>query len=215
MTPALRELYQERDDIVENGEVIQEFVTEVGRRISLSTDLASARGSHLVFEAIVENQDVKVGVYSRLREMCSPETFFLTNTSSIPISVLDDKADLGGRIDRIHFYNPPPVQKLVEVISADRTRKDLVDLGTELGKVLRKTLIPSNDVAGFIGNGHFTRNGSALAEVERLRKDGCSFVEATYMVNKVSQDFLVRPMGIFQLIDYVGVDVFRVHPWRS
>ncbi len=210
MITQLRPLFAERADIVENGEVINEFVTEVTRSISLSTDLASARNSHLVFEAIVENEDIKVGVYKRLRELCSPDAFFLTNTSSIPIHVLDEKADLGGRILGYHFYNPPPVQKLVEVITTKATRKDLVDVANELGKVLRKTLIPANDVAGFIGNGHFTRDGlHGLEEVERLHKDGLSFVESVYLINKVSQDLLVRPMGIFQLIDYVGVDVFK------
>ena len=67
--------------------------------------------------------------------------------------------------------------------------------------------MPSNDVAGFIGNGHFMRDAlHGVAEVERLAAE-CGFVEAVYMVNRVSQDFLVRPMGIFQLIDYVGLDV--------
>ena len=207
---SLRPLFADRADLVENGEVIEEFAREVGRRVHLSTDVAAARGSHLVFEAIVENEDIKLAVYRRLREVCGPETYFLTNTSSIPIAVLDDKAGLDGRVLGFHFYNPPPVQKLVELITGPRTRPDLVALARELGKTLRKSIIPANDVAGFIGNGHFSRDGlHALAEVERLRLEGMSFVEAVYAVNRVSQDFLVRPMGIFQLIDYVGVDVFQ------
>ena len=67
--------------------------------------------------------------------------------------------------------------------------------------------MPSHDVAGFIGNGHFMRDAlHGIAEVERLAPE-LGFAEAVYVVNKVSQDFLIRPMGIFQLIDYVGIDV--------
>lgn len=206
----IRRLYANRGDLVENGEIIEEFAADVGRRLNPTTDITCARASHMVFEAIVENEDIKLGVYRKLKELCQPHTFFFTNTSSIPIRVLDGQADLGGRIIGYHFYNPPAVQKLVELITSPGTRPDLVEKSRELGKVLKKTLIGSNDIAGFIGNGHFTRDGlHGIAEVERLQADGMSFVEAVYMVNRVSQDFLVRPMGIFQLIDYVGIDVFK------
>jgi 3-hydroxyacyl-CoA dehydrogenase len=207
----LRQLYAERADLVENGEMIDEFVVDVQRTVGFATDVLGAKASHLVFEAIVENEDVKLGLYRRLKELCGPETFFLTNTSSIPIRVLDDGAGLGGRIVGYHFYNPPAVQKLVEVITSSATRADLKEVARELGGVLRKTLIPSNDVAGFIGNGHFIRDGlHAIAEVTRLTEEGFTQVEAIYAINRVAQDFMVRPMGIFQLIDYVGLDVFQL-----
>ena len=65
-------------------------------------------------------------------------------------------------------------------------------------------VVPSNDVAGFIGNGHFMRDILyATREVEKLQKE-FGFVEAIYAMNRISQDYLIRPMGIFQLIDYVG-----------
>jgi 3-hydroxyacyl-CoA dehydrogenase len=207
----LRGLYAERPDMVENAEIIDGFVLDVMRTVHFSTDLQCAKSSHMVFEAIVENEDIKQGVYKRLKTICSPETFFLTNTSSIPISVLDEGAQLDGRIVGYHFYNPPPVQKLVELITSPRTRADLVEQAQQLGKVLRKTLIGANDVAGFIGNGHFMRDGLyAIAEVQRLQREGFTQLEAIYAMNRVSQDFMVRPMGIFQLIDYVGIDVFQL-----
>jgi 3-hydroxyacyl-CoA dehydrogenase len=206
----LRRLYADRTDLVENGEIIQEFAADVERRINTTTDMNVARNSHMVFEAIVENEDVKLGVYRKLKEMCSAETFFFTNTSSIPIGVLDDQAELAGRIIGYHFYNPPAIQKLVELITSPRTRPDLVEQSRELGKVLKKILIPSNDIAGFIGNGHFTRDGLfGITELERLQAEGMTFVESVWAMNRVTQDFLVRPMGIFQLIDYVGIDVFK------
>jgi 3-hydroxyacyl-CoA dehydrogenase len=116
---------------------------------------------------------------------------------------------LQGRIIGYHFYNPPIVQKLVEIIAGKDTKNDVKEIADEMGKRLRKKLIPSNDIAGFIGNGHFSRDGLlGIAEVQRIQ-DKYSFPEAVYIINRITQDFLIRPMGIFQLIDYVGIDVFQ------
>jgi 3-hydroxyacyl-CoA dehydrogenase len=74
---------------------------------------------------------------------------------------------------------------------------------------LGKVVVPSNDYAGFIGNGHFMRDAlHGISEAEKLSAS-MPLYEAIYVVNRVTQDFLVRPMGIFQLIDYVGIDVVR------
>jgi 3-hydroxyacyl-CoA dehydrogenase len=208
----LRELYADRPDLVENFDIIAEHTNRMLDQVYLHTDLSAAAGAHLVFEAIVEDFDVKVSVFGKLKELCSPETFFFTNTSSIPIGLLDRTVGLDGRLIGYHFYNPPAVQKLVEVIVSDVGREDLTELAYELGKRLRKRLIPSNDVAGFIGNGHFMRDGlHAMAEVDRLMAEqGFSRIEAIHAMNRVSQEYLVRPMGIFQLMDYVGIEVFQL-----
>jgi 3-hydroxyacyl-CoA dehydrogenase len=205
----LRGLYADRPDLVENSEIIADYVHRVESAVWPGTDLGAAKGSLLVLEAIVEKIPVKISVYKELKAICSPEAFFLTNTSSVPIGLLDTEAGLGGRILGYHFYNPPPVQKLVEIIRGPATREDVAAAASELGKRLRKTLIPSKDVAGFIGNGHFIRDGMhGLAEAARLSK-AHGWAKALYAVNRVSQDWLIRPMGIFQLIDYVGIDVFK------
>jgi 3-hydroxyacyl-CoA dehydrogenase len=102
------------------------------------------------------------------------------------------------------------VQKLVEVIQPRRCDPELVQTAALLAAALRKKTVPANDVAGFIGNGHFIRDGLyAIREVERLAPE-FGFLPALHMVERVSRDFLLRPMGIFQLIDYVGIDVFRM-----
>ncbi len=203
----LRDLYKTRDDLVENADVINTFVDDAYATLNFACDIRAAYKSHLVFEAIVENEKIKIKMYKDLRRNCLDQTFFLTNTSSIPIGFLDEKSDLGGRLIGYHFYNPPVVQKLVEVIHSPNTVEPLKQLGAELGKRLRKTLVPSNDVSGFIGNGHFMRDGlHALNEVAAL-KGKHKFPGAVYIINRVSQDYLLRPMGIFQLIDYVGIDV--------
>jgi 3-hydroxyacyl-CoA dehydrogenase len=204
---ALRAVYKDNPALIENSDIIDQYVTDVISLVLPSTRLEEALGSHLIFEAIKEDPEMKVKVLTYLNENNPNKPWFFTNTSSIPIGVLDEKAKLEGRIIGFHFYNPPAVQKLVEVISSRYTLNEVREFAMTYAKNLRKVTVPSNDVAGFIGNGHFMRDILyATSEVEKLQKE-LSFTEAVYMMNRISQDYLIRPMGIFQLIDYVGVDV--------
>ncbi|TES92751.1 MAG: 3-hydroxyacyl-CoA dehydrogenase family protein, partial [Candidatus Cloacimonadota bacterium] len=205
----LRGVYKDRKNLIENADIINAFTNEILSVMRFGTSIEMAKDARIVFEAIVEDKEVKIKVYKKLNEMCAVNAFYLTNTSSIPINILDKEAGLGGRIIGYHFYNPPVVQKLVEVITGKNTKQEIKDFATELGKRLRKRLVPANDIAGFIGNGHFIRDGLfALQKVDEL-KEAYTLSGAIYIMNKVSQDFLIRPMGIFQLIDYVGIDVFQ------
>lgn len=206
----LRDWAKDRKDLIENGEIIAAYVDGAMTMLRFDTDVGAARNAKVVFEAVFEHIDVKRDLYRRLVAAVPPDAYFFTNTSSIPIGVLDRKADLGGKIIGYHFYNPPAVQKLVEVITAPETDPALVKLAHDLGPVFEKILVPSNDVAGFIGNGHFIREGLfALDQAVELAK-GRPEVEAFYVLNRATQEFLIRPMGIFQLLDYVGWDVFRM-----
>jgi 3-hydroxyacyl-CoA dehydrogenase len=206
-TVLLRQLYADRKDLIENYDIINQYVMDVLGIIRPTTKLEVAYDSTLVFEAIIENPKLKVKMLSQIDQNNPNKPWYFTNTSSIPITQLDSEANLGGRTLGVHFYNPPAVQKLVEVIKGKETKEELNEFALMLIKNMRKKAVPSNDFAGFIGNGHFMRDAlHGIAEAKSLAKDS-SWVEAVYMINKVSQDFLVRPMGIFQLIDYVGVEV--------
>ncbi len=208
-TVALRKLYQERADLIENEEIIREYVFDVMNIVRPVTTIESAYLSHIIFEAIIENLDLKKKLLSQINENNPNLPWFFSNTSSIPIHVLDEAAKLDGRILGFHFYNPPAVQRLVELITIHKNPPEMVEFAKTYAKNLKKVLVPSNDFAGFIGNGHFMRDAlHGIHEVERLSKE-MSFAEALYTMNKISQDFLIRPMGIFQLIDYVGVDVVQ------
>ena len=205
----LRKMYANRTDLIENGEIIDEYVFDVMNVVRPTTIMESAYNSHLIFEAIAEYQELKVKIFSEIDKNNPNKPWFFTNTSSIPINELNSEANLGGRILGFHFYNPPAVQRLVELITIDENSTDLKDFAMGYAKNLKKIVVPSHDFAGFIGNGHFMRDSlHGISEVEKLMKD-FSFPESVYIINKVSQDFLVRPMGIFQLIDYVGIDVVR------
>jgi 3-hydroxyacyl-CoA dehydrogenase len=204
---ALRSVYKDHHSLIENSDIIDQYVTDVISLVMPSTRIEAAHNSTLIFEAIKEDPALKVKIFSHLNENNPHQPWFFTNTSSIPIGELDEKAKLGGRIIGFHFYNPPAIQKLVELIPAKNTLKEVQEFALTYAKNLRKVVVPSNDVAGFIGNGHFMRDILyATREVERLQKE-FGFVESVYAMNRISQETLIRPMGIFQLIDYVGVDV--------
>ena len=206
-TVALRKLYQERADLIENGEIIEQYIFDVLSIVRPTTKLEAAFDSTLIFEAIKEDPALKVKIFNQINTNSKKSPWFFTNTSSIPIGNLDKDANLGGRILGVHFYNPPAVQKLVEVIKGENTLAEVEEFALAFIKNLRKKAVPSNDFAGFIGNGHFMRDAlHGIDEALKLSAD-MPMVEAIYIMNKVSQDYLVRPMGIFQLIDYVGVEV--------
>jgi 3-hydroxyacyl-CoA dehydrogenase len=206
-TVALRKFYADRADLVENEEIINQYIFDVMRIVRPTTRLESAYDSTLVFEAVSENRALKVKILSQIDQNNPEKPWFFTNTSSVPIHLIDEEAKLGGRVLGFHFYNPPAVQKLVELIVTDKTDKEMTEFSKVYAKNLGKIVVPANDFAGFIGNGHFMRDAlHGIHTAEKLAKD-MPFAEAVYAVNKITQDFLIRPMGIFQLIDYVGIDV--------
>jgi 3-hydroxyacyl-CoA dehydrogenase len=205
----LRAAFRDRPGLVDNQDMVQEFVFEVLLRCRTGRTLALAKDAQMVFEAAFEAEEVKHAIYRELASLCGPGTFFLSNTSSIPLGALGEACGLSGRIIGFHFYNPPAVQKLVEVIQPRRCDPELVQAAALLAHALHKKTVPASDVAGFIGNGHFIRDGlRAVREVERLAPEH-GYLPALLMVERVTRDFLLRPMGIFQLLDYVGLDVFR------
>lgn len=203
----LRQHYIDNRELIENSDIINQYVDDVLKIVLFSTRVESCYESNLIFEAIVEDVDLKVKIFKQILENNDKNPWFLTNTSSIPISELDDKAEIDGKIIGFHFYNPPAVQKLVELITSPTTNQELVQFSNQYAKSIGKIVVPSNDFAGFIGNGHFMRDLLFGIDQAQNLSSEMSLPESIYAVNRVSQDFLIRPMGIFQLIDYVGVDV--------
>ena len=126
-TVMLRELYADRRDLIENGEIIEAYVADVIGMVRTTTHMEDAYGASLVFEAIKEDPKLKVSILSSLSKEGQGQTWFFTNTSSIPIGELDASAGLNGNILGFHFYNPPAVQRLVELIPAKTTRPELIE----------------------------------------------------------------------------------------
>lgn len=203
---ALRQKYANEPGLVSNADIVEAFAERGIGLIRYETEYEEAKDSYLVFEAIVENIEIKVKVFSSLvQKGC--KGYFLTNTSSIPISVLNQKAGLNNRIIGFHFYYPPAVQKLVEIIIPPPTDPSLCQMAYELANRLQKITVSSADVAGFIGNGQFIREIMFTCQkVHELQRE-FSQIESIYMINRLTQEWLIRPMGTFQLLDIVGVDV--------
>jgi len=202
----LREWYKDSAELVENEQVINAYANDVMAMIKTSTRIETAYDSQLVFEAIKEDKGLKVKLFSQIKQN-NPDTWFLSNTSSIPLGEIDKEAGLNGDIVGFHFYNPPIIQKLLEVIPVENINPDLIKFSEELAKSMRKIVVYSRDVAGFIGNGHFMRDALFALDQAKGMTNDINLSDAIYRVDTVSRNLLLRPMGIYQLMDYVGVDV--------
>jgi 3-hydroxyacyl-CoA dehydrogenase len=206
---ALRSIYQDQAGLIENSDIIDAYVADVISLVRTTTRIEAAYDSTLVFEAVSENQALKEKLFRQINENNNLKPWFFTNTSSVPIGGLNKNAQLEGRILGFHFYNPPAVQKLVELITISENPGEMVDFAQKYASNLRKTVVHSNDIAGFIGNGHFMRDALfGIQEAERISSQ-MPLHQAIYCIDRVTRDFLSRPMGIFQLIDYVGLDVVQ------
>lgn len=206
---ALRSVYADQPNLIENSEIIDAYVQDVLSIVRTTTRIEAAYNSLLVFEAVSENQALKEKLFRMISKNNSLQPWFFTNTSSVPIGGLNKNAALDGRILGFHFYNPPAIQKLVELITIAENPSEMVEFANQYAVNLRKTVVPSNDIAGFIGNGHFMRDALfGISEAERLSAL-MPLHEAVYCVDRVTREFLSRPMGIFQLVDYVGLDVIQ------
>lgn len=207
---SLRRCFAKNQALISNSDIIEYFVNGSNDILNVTTALEGAKGAQLVFEAVVEDVAIKCSLLKQLDSMASPEQkpYFLSNTSSIPISVLNREAQLEGRIIGFHFYNPPAVQKLVEIIPMANGDSQLSEFASQLAGKLKKIVVTSHDVAGFIGNGHFMREIMFACDlIQELVASSHNEMEAVYIINKMTQQWLLRPMGIFQLVDYVGLDV--------
>lgn len=201
----LREIFACDIKKVSNQQIIDGFVIRAMELFDCSPNFNFA---DLVFEAVFEDVPLKIGVLSQIHQK-APQAYVLTNTSCIPIKELAVASGLKQRLIGFHFYNPPAVQKLLEIIPSEITSKELRELALELAKQLKKTVVISADVAGFIGNGHFAEEiVYACGLVESLTPQ-YTVEEAIQIVDHITRDQLLRPMGIFELLDYVGLPVIE------
>lgn len=203
----VKSLFQKNTDLIDDSDFVKFYVKEIKNLIHITDKVEDTYSSGLIFEAVAEKIDIKSTLFQKIDKNSVVRPYFFTNTSSIPISAIETKAQLKGRVIGLHFYNPPPIQKLLEIIRSEQTEGKLFNLAVEIGQLLNKTIVYAPDCAGFIGNGQFLREVSYAANlVENLSKD-YGFPEAILLVNDLTRHVLLRPMGIFEVVDYVGIDV--------
>lgn len=170
-------------------------------RISMSTDPASMAEADFIIEAILEEVSAKKALFESLEPVVKPETIYATNTSSISVTQL---AALTARPDRVvgmHFFNPVPVMKLVEIIPALQTDQAVVDVTIELTKKLGKTPVPCKDTPSFIVNRILI---PMIIDAARVYESGVATAADIDTAMKLGANL---PMGPLELADFVGIDI--------
>jgi 3-hydroxybutyryl-CoA dehydrogenase len=164
-------------------------------------ELDGLAGCDLVIEAAPERIDLKRELFERLSEVCGDGAVLASNTSSIPVTALAGAAAKPENVVGMHFFNPPPLMKLLEVIRADQSGERAVELATEAGKAMGKRVILAADGPGFLVN----RCGRPFnAEALRLVQERLATPEQVDRIVRLGGDFR---MGPFELMDLVGIDV--------
>lgn len=154
----------------------------------------------LIIEAIIEKKEAKAALFNQLAAINSSETLFATNTSSIPISQIASAVQHPERVAGMHFFNPAPLMKLVEVVKAEHTAEAVVNTLTELAVQMGKTPVVCKDAPGFIVN-RVARH--YYLEAMKLVEDGLATIETVDAVMEATG----FKMGPFKLMDLIGMDI--------
>ena len=185
----------------ERGKISAEQEQETLRRFHTSTNLDETKGSALVIEAAPEKLELKRDIFKQLDAICGPETLLATNTSSFNVTAIAAATQHQERVLGLHFFNPPPLMALVEVIQGDRTSSATIEKATALMKAMGKTPARAKDTPGFIVN-RVAR--PFYNEGLRVLGDGNASVE---IIDRIMKDAGNFRMGPFELMDLIGNDI--------
>jgi len=170
-------------------------------RITPSTNLEDGTDADFVLEAIFEDFEAKKSIFEKLDTLSKPETIFASNTSSIPITRLAATTKRPERFIGMHFFNPAPVMKLVEIICGIKTSEETMVTTEQMATRIGKTSVRVKDVPGFLVN---RINNAMRNEAKNCLLEGVATIEDIDTALKLG---LRLPMGPFELEDFVGLDV--------
>lgn len=170
-------------------------------RLSFSTDVGTLSGVPFLFEAVFEDVAVKKELFGKLDAVCGEETIYATNTSSLSITEMASLVKRPGRFVGMHFFNPVPVMRLVEVIPALQTAQATTDLARAMAGKLGKTAITCKDTPGFVVNRLLV---PYMLDAVRLLEQGTATAEEIDTAMKLGAGM---PMGPFELMDFTGVEI--------
>ncbi len=170
-------------------------------RLSTSTSLEPAKDAEIVVEAATENPQIKFTLFHALSRITTPSTILASNTSSISITEIAKHTDRPGQVIGMHFMNPVPVMKLVEVIRGKETSDETVKKVVEVVKVLNKVPVEVNDAPGFVSNRVLM---PMINEAIFCVQDGIATAAAVDEVMKLGMS---HPLGPLALADLIGLDV--------
>jgi enoyl-CoA hydratase/3-hydroxyacyl-CoA dehydrogenase len=182
---------------------VREDVETIMSRIKTSLDLEeSAREADFVIEAVPENIELKKQIFSKLDRSARPGVILATNTSSLPIGEIASATSRPEMVIGMHFFNPPPLMPLVEIVRGPQTSDETLKITVEIAKKMGKEIVIVNkDIPGFIVN----------RLLSRLIEQACYMVEEEgFSIQAIDSALRYRaglPMGVFELVDFTGIDV--------
>ena len=188
------------DKAIEKGKADQAHKDKVLGNITGETELAKLKNCDIVCEAVIENMEVKKGVYKELDGICKPETVFASNTSSLSIGDMAAVTDRTDRFVGLHFFNPVPIMKLVEVVRTLDTSDETFDAAYKFAESVGKTCVTAKDSPGFIVNVLLV---PYLLDAIRCYERGLATRE------DIDQGMVLgcgHPMGPLTLTDFIGLD---------
>lgn len=194
-------LFQRLDRLAEKGEAKPDQIAGAKARLRLVKDITALQPCGVVIEAIVENLEAKRKLFRELEGVLAEDAIIASNTSSIPIAAIAQACRRRGRIAGMHFFNPVPLMRLVEIIAAADTDRAVADTLAELGKRMGRTPVKVKDAPGFLVNFggrayyqealHILQENVATAEdIDLVMRECCGF-----------------RMGPLELLDLTGIDV--------
>ena len=187
--------------LVAKGRMTEEEAQQALSRISTSTENSSAADADLVVEAIPEVLSYKTALFEQLDSFCKPETILATNTSSISIDAIASATNRPDRVIGMHFMNPVPVMKLVEVIRGYATSNEVTQRVMEMSRTLGKSPVEVNDYPGFVANRILMPMINESIETLFQGVAGVEEIDTVMMLG------MAHPMGPLHLADFIGLDV--------
>ncbi len=186
---------------LQKGQITREQASEWSSRLSFTSDFEPLAQAEAVIEAAFEDLSLKRDIFARLDTLCAPTALLATNTSGLSITRIAAATNHPERVIGLHFFNPVPVMKLVEIVRAYQTSDETVARARELCQDIKKETVVAKDYPGFIT----TRIGMLmLAEAIRCLEEGVGTVEDIDLAMKLAFN---HPMGPLALADLVGLDV--------
>ena len=187
---------------VEKNKLTSDAAAAAGERLHAVPELEPAvNGADLIIEAVPESLELKADLFSQADIFCGPDTILASNTSSISITKLAGTVERRDRFAGLHFFNPPHVMKLIEIVRGDRTSDETIDQLREVAQKMGKTAIIVRDSPGFATS----RLGVAIGlEAIRMFEEGVASAED---IDRAMELGYNHPMGPLRLTDLVGLDV--------
>ena len=188
------------DRLVAKEKITADKKAEILSRIKKSTNLEDMKAADFVVEAAVEREDLKLGIFRKLDEFCKPDVILATNTSSIPITRIAGATKRADKVIGMHFMNPVPVMRLVEIIRGLATSQATYDLTEILTKQFGKVPVECNDFPGFISN---------RILMPMINEAFCALMEGVGTPKAIDDIMILgmnHPMGPLALADLIGLD---------